>query len=90
MSSYKPRVIDAAIAHRLKNKGAVLVEGAKWCGKKTTCEQHASSILYIGDPDRHFTVRVSTRRRCIYRADNNFEKLIGIGIPFFVWFPFPE
>ena len=52
MSSYKPRVIDEAIAHRLKNKGAILVEGAKWCGKTTTCEQHASSILYMSDPDR--------------------------------------
>ena len=52
MASYKPRVIDLTIANRLRNKGAILVEGAKWCGKTTTCEQHASSILYMGDPDR--------------------------------------
>ena len=38
MVSYKPRVIDEAITHRLKNKGAILAEGAKWCGKTTTCE----------------------------------------------------
>jgi len=52
MTNYKPRVIDEAIANRLRNKGAILVEGAKWCGKTTTCEQHAASILYMSDPDR--------------------------------------
>ena len=52
MASYKPRVIDETIARRLKNKGAILVEGAKWCGKTTTCEQHAASILYMSDPNR--------------------------------------
>ena len=52
MATYKPRVIDDAIASRLRNKGAILVEGAKWCGKTTTCEQHAASILYMSDPDR--------------------------------------
>ena len=52
MARYKQRIVDDAIAHRLKNKGAILVEGAKWCGKTTTCEQHAASILYMSDPDR--------------------------------------
>ena len=52
MASYKSRVIDVTIVNRLRNKGAILVEGAKWCGKTTTCAQHASSILYMRDPDR--------------------------------------
>ena len=52
MTNYKPRVIDDAIKKRLNNKGAILVEGAKWCGKTTTCEQHAASVLYMSDPDR--------------------------------------
>ena len=47
MKNYKKRVIDAAIENRLKSKGAILVEGAKWCGKTTTCEQHAVGILYM-------------------------------------------
>ena len=45
MASYRPRVIDLTIANRLRNKGAILVEGAKWSGKTSTCEQHAASIL---------------------------------------------
>lgn len=52
MAEYKPRAADELIARRLRNKGAILVEGAKWCGKTTTCEQHAKSILYMSDPDR--------------------------------------
>lgn len=52
MEDYKPRVIDEAIVRRLRSKGAILLEGAKWCGKTTTCEQHAASILYMSDPDR--------------------------------------
>ena len=30
--------------------GAVLVEGAKWCGKTTTSEQQAQSVLYMDSP----------------------------------------
>ena len=50
MTSYKPRVVDEAIANRLRNKGAILVEGAKWCGKTTTCEQHVASIFIYERP----------------------------------------
>ena len=52
MQAYKTRILDQVIERRLKNKGAILVEGAKWCGKTTTCEQHAQSILYMSDPER--------------------------------------
>lgn len=51
MPAYKNRVADAILEQRLKNKGAILIEGAKWCGKTTTAEQHAASILYMSDPD---------------------------------------
>ncbi|KAB5608544.1 ATP-binding protein [Bifidobacterium jacchi] len=49
-SSYLPRVYDALLRKRLSAKGAVLVEGPKWCGKTTTCEQIAASTLYMADP----------------------------------------
>jgi len=47
---YRNRVIDSVLAERLEGVGAVLVQGAKWCGKTTTCEQLAKSVLYMGDP----------------------------------------
>lgn len=47
---YKQRIADRVLAKKLKSKGAVLIEGPKWCGKTTTAEQQAKSILYMDDP----------------------------------------
>ncbi|MBQ4621461.1 MAG: ATP-binding protein [Bacteroidaceae bacterium] len=52
MSDYKPRIADQMLVARLRRKGAVLIEGPKWCGKTTTAEQQANSILYMADPMR--------------------------------------
>lgn len=52
MKAYKERIADRMVAKKLKGKGAVLVEGPKWCGKTTTAEQLAGSVLYMADPDR--------------------------------------
>lgn len=50
MSVYKPRIVDRVITKKLQGKGAVLVEGPKWCGKTTTSEQLSNSELYMADP----------------------------------------
>lgn len=47
---YMPRLCDNTLKDRLASKGAVLIEGPKWCGKTTTAEQLASSVLYLQDP----------------------------------------
>lgn len=39
------------LKRRLKGQGAVLIQGPKWCGKTTTAEQQANSVLYMDDPD---------------------------------------
>ena len=46
---YKHRIADRLLARKLASKGAVLVEGPKWCGKTTTAQQQAKSILDLGD-----------------------------------------
>ena len=48
--SYRPRILDSALRRKLRAKGAVLIEGPKWCGKTTTAEQFAHSILVVDDP----------------------------------------
>lgn len=53
MNAYKARIVDSIIDERLAYSGAILVEGPKWCGKTTTCEQHAKSVAYISDPEKH-------------------------------------
>lgn len=50
MNDYKPRIIDEILAKKLEAKGAVLIEGPKWCGKTTTALQQAKSILRMDNP----------------------------------------
>lgn len=52
MKKYKSRVSDAVLMRKLKSAGAVLIEGAKWCGKTTSATQFANSVLYMQDPDQ--------------------------------------
>lgn len=52
MKEYKKRIADEILKRKLEGKGAVLIEGPKWCGKTTTAEQVASSILYMDDPEK--------------------------------------
>ena len=51
MNDYKKRIVDEMLQRKLKGKGAVLIEGPKWCGKTTTAEQIAKSVLYMANPE---------------------------------------
>lgn len=53
-NKYKSRIADDLLARKLEGKGAVLIEGAKWCGKTTTAEQQAKSIVYMTDPEKTY------------------------------------
>ncbi len=48
--SYKKRIADKILIDKLEAKGAVLIEGAKWCGKTTTAKQIAKSVLNMQNP----------------------------------------
>lgn len=48
-NAYKPRIADATLQRKLEGKGAVLIEGPKWCGKTTTARQQAASVLDLSD-----------------------------------------
>ena len=52
MKKYRHRIADEILVRKLEGKGAVLIEGPKWCGKTTTAEQLAASILYMDDPEK--------------------------------------
>jgi predicted AAA+ superfamily ATPase len=49
---YLPRIADTLLAERLEASGAVLVEGAKWCGKTRTAMEASKSQLFMQDPDK--------------------------------------
>lgn len=50
-SEYIKRISDEKLALLLRAMGAVLIEGPKWCGKTSSAEEMAVSILYMQDPD---------------------------------------
>ena len=52
MKKYRKRIADDILKRKLEGKGAVLIEGPKWCGKTTTAEQFAASVLYMDDPEK--------------------------------------
>lgn len=52
IKNYRKRIVDDILKRKLEGKGTVLIEGPKWCGKTTTAEQVASSVLYMDDPEK--------------------------------------
>lgn len=70
---YRSRIADTILARKLEGKGAVLIEGPKWCGKTTTAEQIANSVLYMDDPE--------TREQNITMANLNPKRLLKGGTP---------
>jgi len=48
---YLRRMCDMMLKDYLEAFSAVLIEGPKWCGKTTTAEQQARSVLKMQDPD---------------------------------------
>ncbi|NLB11452.1 ATP-binding protein [bacterium] len=51
MKTYLPRIIDKLLSERLEAKGAVLLEGPKWCGKTTSAKEIAGSFISMDQPE---------------------------------------
>ena len=62
MDSYRHRILDSLLEKKLQAKGAVLIEGPKWCGKTTTAEEFAASKIMLARTD----------------VKNNFKNLLEI------------
>ena len=52
MKEYRARIVDGMLKDKLESKGAVIIEGPKWCGKTTTAMQVAGSILRMDEPSK--------------------------------------
>lgn len=52
MEKYTPRILDRILQDELDAMGAVLIEGPKACGKTSTAERAAGSVIYMDDPVR--------------------------------------
>ena len=72
MSDYLPRIVDSELDLRLEAFGATLIVGPKWCGKTTTGEQKAKSILRMQDPDRRegYLATAGTKPSLLLKGEN--------------------
>jgi len=52
MTEYMRRILDDELDLYLDTFGAVLIKGPKWCGKTTTAEMHAKSVIKMQDPEK--------------------------------------
>ena len=50
-NNYISRISDVYLQNLLESSGAVLIEGAKWCGKTQSSLQAANSAVFMQDPD---------------------------------------
>lgn len=67
-NKYRKRIADRLLEEKLDAMGAVLIEGPKACGKTTTAEQQAKSILYMDDPEQ--------MKQNLQLAETNIKRLL--------------
>lgn len=68
---YLPRLVDKELEEMLNVIGAVLIVGPKWCGKTTTAERHAKSVLKMQDPDylKQYLLLADTKPSLLLNGD---------------------
>ena len=56
---YLKRIVDELLKKKLQSSGAVLIEGAKFCGKTATASMASKSVLYMQDPDNSLSYQLA-------------------------------
>ena len=71
MENYINRIVDAELGLRLEAFGATLIVGPKWCGKTTTGEQKAKSVIRMQDPDMRegYLVTANTKPSLLLKGE---------------------
>ncbi|MCR5150572.1 MAG: DUF4143 domain-containing protein [Clostridiales bacterium] len=72
MEEYMPRIMDKQLEEYLEAFGAVLIAGPKWCGKTTTAQQFAKSVLKLQDPDKRagYLATADTKPSLLLKGEN--------------------
>lgn len=71
MKDYLRRIADDELSLRLEAFGAVQIKGPKWCGKTTTAEQQAKSVVKLQDPDKRdgYLATIRTKPSIILKGE---------------------
>ncbi len=73
---YKSRIADRLLRDKLEAMGAVLIDGPKACGKTTTAEQQAKSIIYLDDPNRRLQYKQMAQTNIRFLLEGDTPRLI--------------
>lgn len=73
---YKNRIADQLLRDKLEAMGAVLIEGPKACGKTTTAEQQAKSIIYMDDPTKQQQYKQMAQTNISFLLEGETPRLI--------------
>lgn len=76
MREYKRRIADVLLAEKLAYMGAVLVRGAKWCGKTTTSKQIVRSSVFLADARKGAANRLLAQQRPDRLLKGSYPRLI--------------
>ena len=76
MKSYITRILDVLLEEYLQTFGAVNIQGPKWCGKTTTAEQKAKSIIRFQDPDQGESNRMMAEINASYLLKGAYPRLL--------------
>ena len=71
MKQYINRLIEATIKRELAALGCVAIEGPKWCGKSTTGERFAKSVVKLSNPItyKQYAAFATTSRENLLRGE---------------------
>ena len=76
MERYYKRIIEDNIRFRLQSKGAVLIEGARWCGKTTTAKHISSSMLKVDEPQNFEKYKIMSETNPASLLEGEVPRLI--------------
>jgi len=76
VKSYITRILDVLLEEYLQTFGAVNIQGPKWCGKTTTAEQKAKSIIRFQDPDQGESNRMMAEINASYLLKGAYPRLL--------------
>ena len=71
MKQYLNRLIEAVIKRELEALGCVAIEGPKWCGKSTTGERFAKTVVKLQNPItyRQYATFATTSKENLLRGE---------------------
>lgn len=73
---YLKRIYDELLEKTLQSSGAVLIEGAKWCGKTRTAMKVANSTLFMQDPDKAASYQMLAETKPSLLLQGNVPRLL--------------